>query len=368
MSSPSSPAAMEASDPPTKVMLPQLKASLEKVISARGNVYAEKTAVIFYWEDDDTGAEKDAESLKAVLVDCFGITPEIHSLKNKTPAWDAGCVIFDLLRKFHPPTFTSTGDLIMTFFMFAYIGHGKRDSNGELALVSSTGKTLPWSTIRSQLFSDKGLTHVDVFGFLDCCYSGAARDQLQRTLQILAASGEKEYTRSRTAGVSFTQRFASAVASLRNRSDPLMTTASLFADIMAQKPPDADTPHFSSLGGIHPIALPFEKAGTTPGSPSQQPGQSHSTDTMEKHVLVKLTVNGQAGEVLNEVHDAARGLPASWKVSIVEAFETGCSALLLLRMTWEAWARIDAAVPLEIVGTVIGSSLLHERKGLSLFA
>jgi hypothetical protein len=367
-SNPSSPASAKASNPPKKT-LPKLKASLEKVVFARGNVYTRKTAVIFYWDDDDTGATKDAESLKAVLTDSLDITPEIHVLKTKdlTPAWTVRGILNDLLAKFHcyPPS--TSGDPIKTFFMFAYIGHGKIVSNGQLAFASSAGKTVTWSTIQHALFNeDDTLKDVDAFCFLDCCYSGTARSHIERTSQILAASGAKEFARSRNEGISFTQRFSTAIRALQNRGGPMMTTASLFEEIMKHKPGNAATPKLSNLGGIKPISLPFKKI--TPASPSQRPIQSPSTGTTEKHVLVKLTVDGQSHEALREMHEAIRVLPAEFKVSIVEAFQTDRSALILLRMTWEAWARIDAAVPLDIVGTVIGPSLLQEKRGLSLQA
>lgn len=50
----------------------------------------------------------------------------IHSLKNKTPGWDIRGIINGLLHRFHTTVPTQSGDPIMTFFMFAYIGHGKR--------------------------------------------------------------------------------------------------------------------------------------------------------------------------------------------------------------------------------------------------
>jgi hypothetical protein len=204
-----------------------------------------------------------------------------------------------------------------------------------------------WSTIQIALFSeDDALKDVDVFGFLDCCYSGTARSHIERTSQILAASGAKEFSQSRNEGILFTQRFGTAVRALQNRGGPMMTTASLFEEIMKHKPGNAATPKLSNLGGTKPISLPFKKI--TPASPSRRPIQSPSTGTTEKHVLVKLTVDGQSDKALREMHEAIR----------VEAFQTDRSILILLRMTREAWARIDAAVSLDIVGTVIGPSLL----------
>jgi hypothetical protein len=62
--------------------------------------------------------------------------------------------------------------------MFAYIGHGKIVSNGQLAFASSAGKTVTWPTIQTALLGeDEALKDVDVFCFLDCCYSGTARSK-----------------------------------------------------------------------------------------------------------------------------------------------------------------------------------------------
>lgn len=45
--------------------------------------------------------------------------------------------------------------------------------------------------------------------------------------------------------------------------------------------------------------------------------------------------------------------------------ETDASAaLVLVRMNWETWARMSAGIDLEIVGVIVGPSLIHGGKCL----
>jgi hypothetical protein len=58
--SPSSASSIQIS----KIPFPQLKEKVLSALNARNNGYAAATALIAYWEDDDTGAEKDANHLE----------------------------------------------------------------------------------------------------------------------------------------------------------------------------------------------------------------------------------------------------------------------------------------------------------------
>jgi hypothetical protein len=54
-------------------------------------------------------------------------------------------------------------------------------------------------------------------------------------------------------------------------------------------------------------------------------------------------------------------LPVPFKLSIVDAFQTKSSALILVRMNWKTRARIDAALDLEpVIGVIIRRSLIHK--------
>jgi hypothetical protein len=59
-------------------------------VNARGRHYAYRSALIVFWEEDDILANRDAETLKAVLTDCFGISSLVYKIEanDKTPAWN----------------------------------------------------------------------------------------------------------------------------------------------------------------------------------------------------------------------------------------------------------------------------------------
>ena len=95
------------------------------------------------------------------------------------------------------------------------------------------------------------MDHINVLGFLDCCYAGAARGASSRTLQILAATDKTRTTRSRTGGVTFTQRFGKAVRSLRELGAPIITTTAIFAELERDRPlhaPKAELKHQGAAG------------------------------------------------------------------------------------------------------------------------
>jgi hypothetical protein len=160
--------------------------------------------VPIFWEDDDTGADKDAESLGTVFTDSFGIIATMCKIKaaDKTPAWTLAERIQNLIAKFHDPKTPGHSP-----FIFAYIGHGDIDA-GELFMSSAFGKSVRWATVQEALFGKSdSLSHIDALGFLDCCYAGGARrGGVKRAIQILAVADKHQTARSRVGGITFSRK------------------------------------------------------------------------------------------------------------------------------------------------------------------
>ncbi|KAJ5806819.1 hypothetical protein N7474_010411 [Penicillium riverlandense] len=357
-----------ASTPRQKRALPQLKAELEEVVTARGAVYRHKYATIFYFEDDDT--EDDAKSLANCLQHVFDVTVNVLKLAtdDSTPDWNVRVVINQTIDKIGP-----SGNDTASLLIIAYIGHGSFDNGtGVLELTSTDGKqSIQWDPIHRLFFREDDIfCHIDTLGFLDCCYASATRSKITRskitrTCQILAACGRNEVARLRTTGISFTQRLISAARGLQRKNMPLTTVADLLEEVQHLKPRGAPNARFHHIGGIRPIALPFKKDSAS--SISTQVGlQRLSLSHLNRlqNVLVELTLDGQPKQISEQFKGVLASLPSGFQVNIVDAYETDASALFLLRMSWFTWARLSAMVDFRFVGVIIGSSLIHSGTNL----
>jgi hypothetical protein len=263
--------------------------------------------------------------------------------------------IRSLLKKNHTPTAADAKSL----FIFYYVGHAMQNTSNGLVFYSGGVKDLPWDAVRQELFGHHAtLQHVDSLAILDCCYAGSARAASTRSMQILAAAGPSEQARSRAWGASFTVRFGAAVRSLRAQGMPIVTIAAIFAEVERQKPsPTTPTSQLSVLGGSYPIALPFKKGGVM--SPTSRLPTAPGSNVRDKHILVSLTLDGRHKDATKEFCDTIQKLPGHLKITIVDAYETDASALVLARMSLEVWARFSHHFDFDFVGVIIGPSLIH---------
>jgi hypothetical protein len=133
-----------------------MKADLNVAVNARGRHYAYQSALIVFWEEDDTLANRDAEALKAVLTDCFGISSLVYKIEanDKTPAWNLRKKIHDRINSLHPPHKPG-----QSLCVFAYIGHGRIEED-ELYMCSGSGKEFGWATVKEPLFEYADLQFV----------------------------------------------------------------------------------------------------------------------------------------------------------------------------------------------------------------
>ncbi|KAJ5232533.1 hypothetical protein N7468_005489 [Penicillium chermesinum] len=337
-----------------------LPAHLQKVVDARGTQYAAVSAFLLSWEKDNTDAASDIRSMSALLQDEFGITSKLCMVpeSDRTPGWTLRAALANATGKLTP----TSGDK-KSLFIFYYVGHGYVDRSRGLLFASgaANSKEIPWDTVRNSVFlNDSSIDHIDALGILDCCYAGSARAGSTRSMQVLAACGPNQQARSRTGGASFTVRLGVAVRSLRSQGIPIVTPAAIFSEIERQKPSGlVPSCHLSVLGGSHPIALAFVKKRTS--TASRIPVATRVTDR-DKNVLVSLTLSGQHKEATKEFQRIIQNLPGHLGVTLVDAYETDASALVLARMSLEVWARLSHHLDLDYIGVIIGPSLVHRTE------
>lgn len=345
-----------------KVKLPDLKSCLQSAVNGRGKTYEKKKAMIFYYEDDDTKASDDAISLSNCLADVFGIGSTVKELevKDNSPANTMIDLIHDTVKDTRPSPYSSS------LIIFAYIGHAYIDHRSNLILSSTSGtQTVEFNTIKTELILYKEtLKNVHTLGIMDCCYASGVRGKINRTCQILAACGRNETARSRTTGITFTQRFATAARRLQRTGEPLATIPKILQELQDTKPPLAPNAKLHHFGGSV-IALPVKEVGQTNWPTSLQ--HLNLSSRKRQSILVQLTLDGEPRTVVEQFKGVLSYLPADFEIKLLDAYETDSLALVILRMNWETWGRLFD-LDLKVIGIVIGPSLLnlqtpsHEKK------
>ena len=344
---------------PTERLL-EVEDRLSRAITTRGMTYVNREAVIFYFENDDTHAHKDAYVLKSCLEDTFGIRSTIIQIskKDSSPAFTIRGALSNMYLRMAPVRHGLPSLMIM-----GYVGHGTMDNaSGMVKFVSANGRqNALWSYIAQQWFSgDPSLEKVDSLAILDCCYAGAARQKHTRTSQVLAACGPNETARSRSAGfISFSQRFQGACRSLAAQEHQAFTTTDTIYDEMCRlRPANAPQPRIEHLGHSgRIISLPFQTARPREFRQSLQTSSDY-------HLLVQLSVGGEPGEdaekVAEKFDDTLLSLPSQYQVEIVSAYES-TSVLFVLKMSPFAFSRLSSTTTLDVIGPVRGQPLLRNR-------
>ena len=336
-----------------------LKKELERAVVARGATYGDVHAVITFFEDDDSAANLDANSLKYCLEDVFNITATVVQLRKDdcVPAFTLRTAIFKVLEG-------SFGkSQLPTLLIIAYIGHAAIDHGTTfLKFTSASGKqNIQWKFIDAAFFSDDdAMDNIETLGILDCCFASATRVKHNRTSQVLAACERNEVVRSRSAGyISFTQRLTKATRGLYQSGAPLVTVDMLLQKLQDEKPPGAPNATIRHVGGTgRPISLPFKRISS--GLPPLQRLQIGSPNEVQE-VLVKLSVAGPTKEAFDKFKDTLASLPSEFKVEIVDAFQSR-SVAFLLRMTWLTYSRLSSVVDFKFVDAIVGPSLVHNCK------
>ncbi|GAB1209734.1 hypothetical protein APSETT445_008515 [Aspergillus pseudonomiae] len=337
----------------------ELEAELKKVVESRGAPHFATRAVIFHFENDDTGAKDDAITLKNCFEDTFDITTTVFVIE-RSERWGAAVLRHHIQDVCH--SINSPYDQLRSLIIIAYIGHGVLDHAYSLKLTSADGnQNIQWQFISTAFFTeDDASAGFDTLGILDCCYAGAVRSLSSRTIDVLSACGATETARSSTAKyITFTQRLASTARSLQD-TQPYVTIDDLWQRLQETKTPGAPDAKLTHLGrSPQPISLPFKKKSSASRPPIQSnmtPGASSFTN-----VLVKLSVAEPPQETLEKFDNIIRGLPSEFHVNIECAYES-TSTLLLLSMSWSTFSRLSTRLGLTFVGTIQGPLLIPTSK------
>lgn len=320
------------------IKLPELQETLKKVASARSKFHVRKVGMLVRWENDNTGAEKDLDTMGAIMKS-LGVQSNkfIIPKSAEDPSWN-------LIANFQKLFEQCTKSSLPSLFIFYYAGHASYD---ESLYFTSGDKSILWRTIASHL---EAKVSVDSLIILDCCHAGAAARQpaSPRNIHLMAACGAHEITSQRSYRTSFTQRLFRAMQAFRTQGS--FTTAEWYERLQIERPKNAPYPVFETLSGTGSIGLVWSGSG-----PSRIPRPMSGVS--QKHVLVKLTLEGQR-DAVESFSKAIRQLPPNMKVEICGAFETDASVLLIIHMSWQGWVLWSNVVPLDFIGVALGPALL----------
>lgn len=229
---------------PTGIALPILRSKLEETVQAPGRAYAKKSALIFYWQDDNTGAKEDAQALKEALKEYLGIDATLLGLHQQNRLPDIA--VTNTYERIATKLVTSQchSGSRQSLMMFAYIGHGSVNAHGKFYLESNSGTKVDWDILKSRIFADYDPSHlyssIDVFGFLDCCYAGVAtRTSAERSMQVLAACGLGQVARSGSRNLqspaTFTQRFCGELKQAYTHNRQKISVDKIFEEFVQEE-------------------------------------------------------------------------------------------------------------------------------------
>ncbi|KAK9368167.1 hypothetical protein V1509DRAFT_640055 [Lipomyces kononenkoae] len=319
---------------PTSATIPieEFEIKLRETVEARGATYQRVKALILRFEDDASGADQDACT--------FSDWPN---------------VLERIIAKVGQLSVSGARSLLI----IAYIGHGIIDteSNGLQLIPENGSQKMPWSDIHELILACTfGFTqNLDVLAVLDCCYAGSAvRAGAKRTVQLLAAGGERSKVRSRTHGVSFTRRFLQAAFVLKNAGNLYVNVENIFGELQRLKPSKAPDAVHQIIGNAHPLVLPLNHLSpSNPGKNLEEPSSN------ETSVLFKISLAGRPSNViLKDFQQICKTIPPEFKITLERAYESN-SVLLICRASWETFTRISATLDCVFVGAIKGPCLVH---------
>ena len=168
--------------------------ALQTVVDSSCNLYDSAYLFHFDWEDDDTYASHD-EKRFVELVELMNFpAPKLYAILrvlqfNKMPAFELQVKIAYFLAKVaHNP-----GDLVV---ILHYVGHGRKNLNGELELCGLSGKVIALERLLNNIQTNQIIALeecVDIVVALDCCFAFLASRTNQpnhRRIDVLCANEE----------------------------------------------------------------------------------------------------------------------------------------------------------------------------------
>ncbi|KAK9368087.1 hypothetical protein V1509DRAFT_664631 [Lipomyces kononenkoae] len=306
------------------ISIDEFRANLQKAVATRGATYHTIKVFIFRFEDDATGADRDAKTFSGCMQDVFGID-DVEDLviekSSKYPSLGVNERIIANVRRLAGAR---------SLLIVAYIGH---------AFLNQTNYCLY-----------RKAENLDILAVLDCCYAGSAvRAGGNRAVQVLAACDAHSTARSRESGVTFIQRFRTAAHVIRNAGNLLVNVESIFGELQCSKAPKTPDAVHRIIGNARPLVLPIKRSSTT----LEQPVSSSSATK----VLFKLSLAGEPTEVVSEFVALITTIPPEFKVTLENAYES-TSVVFLCRASWATFARLRSTLDCVFIAAVKGASLV----------
>ncbi|KAK9427060.1 hypothetical protein V1505DRAFT_417702 [Lipomyces doorenjongii] len=320
---------------PTSATIPiqEFRAKLQEAVEARGTRYHSTKVFIFRFEDDATGADCDANTFSGCMQDVFGIDHmEDFAIKktSKSPGFDVHKRIVRLV---------DTMIHARSLLIIAYIGHAViHTESNRLQLISENGsQKMPWSFVHEPFLAS----------------SSNDLQNLDRSVQLLAACDERSTVRSKKDGVTFIQRVRQAAYALKNSGNLSVNVERLFGELQRLKPSKAPDAVHKIIGNARPLVLSVKHISSS--------ALQHSTSSSnETNVLFKISLTGGPRDVLlSEFLQLTKRIPPVFKVSLENAYESH-SIVLLCRASWETFARLRSTLDCAFVASVKGPSLVQE--------
>ena len=139
---------MDATGESTKIELPEFRHALEDAVTRRGATYQERCIVIFYYEDDDTGAEADVTTLSNCFTDVFGFD-EVVIVKLERKDRSPAVTLNEKIRQVHA-RIGKPANILPSLLILAYVGHGLIDrATQKLKMMSAGGQSIQWQYLET---------------------------------------------------------------------------------------------------------------------------------------------------------------------------------------------------------------------------
>ncbi|KAJ9294601.1 hypothetical protein DTO271G3_6869 [Paecilomyces variotii] len=239
----------------------EFEKAIDSAISTKEHIYSHFYAFHFHWEDDNTNAERDANSFSD-LAQLLGFpVPETYVIPSDShiPGFEIQERITAMLKR----AMCATGKRIM---IIHYAGHGGENNLDELSFYNSTGK----KSMAANSFLLNILTaslvpfneSIDIIVMLDCCYSFLASrdiDKNKRLVEFLCANDTRDpIAFSAGSKNSFTSKLLIEVRSRAQRGEKFVEMTDAITSLQQLSP--VKQPIYAAKLGIGSILLPLNKS------------------------------------------------------------------------------------------------------------
>lgn len=340
----------------SEISLRILQKQLAEAVRAPRKGHSRVSSFITLFDDDDTGAQNDADKLQSTLKDLLGIESTVFKIpaSNKKPHRNLQNKLSSHINEKHRPE-----PNLHTLLIFTYIGHGTRGGlprKHEPHFTAKSGKSIRWSQILGSFLRKK---QMDVLAILDCCHAGVELSRQKetgpQTIAIMAACGSREWALARCSDIgcttvshnTFTQRLCTELIQAAAPDGTPITVDALYQNIRDNTSEDLPNPRLIYSSGIRPIMISF-KPCLIQGSQSSK-SEPHNVD-----ILVRATLTDSKEKSLEDFRNFLLKTPSPFKIQLVDAWKTDDFVILLMRMSGMTMARLSSTVDIERIGIILG--------------